>query len=285
MIKKRVIATIIIKDGWAVQSIGFNDYLPVGKAEIAAEFFNEWGVDEIALIDISATRNNTLIQNETIKKVASKILTPLSIGGGIKTIDDIRLILDHGADKVIINHALQKSEFIQKAIHYFGKQCIIASVDAIQKEDKYYRYDYLTHNYKDNLFQTLQTIQTGEILLNSVNHDGMKNGYDLELYSRVLEVTQTPLIAMGGAKSPYDLRELFDKTDVSAAAAANFFHYYEHSISITKAILKSDINRPIRHDGLLKYTQFAFDKDGRIKKEDEVKLQQMLFEHHKREII
>jgi len=285
MIKKRVIATIIIKDGWAVQSIGFNNYLPVGKAEIAAEFFNEWGVDEIALIDISATRNNTLIQSETVKKVASKIFTPLSVGGGIKTIDDIRLILDHGADKVIINHALKKSDFIQKAIHYFGKQCIIASVDAIQEGKKYYRYDYLTHNFTDDLFQTLQSIQTGEILLNSVNRDGMKNGYDLELYTKALEVTQTPLIAMGGAKNPYNLRELFDKTDLSAAAAANFFHYYEHSISITKALLKSDTNRPIRHDGLLKYNQFEFDEDGRIKKQDEEELQQMLFEHHQREII
>ena len=286
MVKQRVIAVIVVKNSQAVQSIGFERYLPIGKAEIAAEFLNEWGVDEIVLLDIDATKEGRLIDLDLVRKVAQKIFTPLCVGGGIKTKEDIKKVLEAGADKVAINQALHRSDFIQSAADYFGKQCIVASIDITKKEGKYRLYDYLTRKAMDDPFSIIETLGAGEIIVNVVERDGMKTGYEILLYQKLTALTNIPIIALGGAKNPYDMRDLLDSVPkISAVAAANFFHYYEHSVAITKAILKKEKNRPIRHDGLLRYEDFDFDEDGRILKKEDEELEKMLFEYHKKEVI
>ena len=286
MVKKRIIATIIIKNNRAVQSIGFKEYLPIGKPEIAAEFLNEWGIDEITLIDIDASREGRLIDINSVKKVANAIFTPLSVGGGIRSLDDIKYLLDAGADKVILNQSLKNSHFINQAVTYFGKQCIVASIDVLPKGQKYYLYDYLRQTTSDTLQEMIHSLDVGEFLINVVTKDGKKTGYDTTLYNRLTAITDTPIIALGGAKNPMDMRVLFDSVEnISAASAANFFHYSEHSVATTKAFLKQDVNRPIRHDGTLQYANRAFDEDARVLKQEEDTLKEMLFQYHKKERI
>ena len=286
MVKKRIIATIILKNNLAVQSIGFKEYLPIGKPEIAAEFLNEWGIDEIALIDIDASREGRLIDINRVKKVANAIFTPLSVGGGIQTLDDIKRLLDAGADKVIINQSLKNSNFIEQAVDYFGKQCIVASLDVMPHAQKYYLYDYLTQSRDDTLQERVRSLHVGEFLINVVTKDGKKTGYDIALYNYLTSITDTPIVALGGAKDANDIKTLFDNANkISAASAANFFHYMEHSVAITKAYLKSDLNRPIRHDGSLQYANRAFDETARVLKQEDETLANMLFEYHEKERI
>ena len=286
MVKQRVIAVIVVKNSLAVQSIGFERYLPIGKAEIAAEFLNEWGVDEIVLLDIDAMREKRLIDLDLVQKVAQKIFTPLCIGGGIRTKEDIKKVLDAGADKVAINQMLFDRDFLQEATHYFGKQCIVASVDITKKEGEYRIYDYLSRSATHNPFTFIDTLDVGEILVNVVEKDGMKSGYEIPLYQELTKRTNIPVIALGGAKNPYDMQALLDSVpNISAVAAANFFHYFEHSVAITKAILKKEKNRPVRHDGLLRYDDFDFDEDGRLVKKADEELEKMLFEYHEKEVI
>ena len=286
MVKQRVIAVIVVKDSLAVQSIGFERYLPIGKPEIAAEFLNEWGVDEIVLVDIDAMREKRLIDLDLVQKVAQKIFTPLCVGGGIRTKEDIKKVLDAGADKVAVNQMLFDRDFLQEATHYFGKQCIVASVDITKKEGEYRIYDYLSRSATHDPFTFIDTLDVGEILVNVVEKDGMKSGYETALYQELTKRTNIPVIALGGAKNPYDMQALLDSVpNISAVAAANFFHYFEHSVAITKAILKKEKNRPVRHDGLLRYDDFNFDEDGRLVKKADEELEKMLFEYHEKEVI
>jgi cyclase len=289
MLKKRLAACIIVKNGIAVQSIGFKKFLPIGKPEIAVEFLNNWGIDEIILIDISASKNHKGPDLEMIKRVSKKCYVPLTVGGGITNINQMRDLMHCGADKISLNQmALQKPLLIHEASKVFGDQCVIVSVDAIKIQDHHYVYDYFlgkpTDNEVHNFVKKCREYGAGEIFLNSVNEDGNRQGFDIELINKTCEVLNIPVIACGGAGKPEHFLELFKSTNASAGCAGNYFHYTEHSVTYAKSfLLKNGVD--IRLDTYAHYKDFELDNHSRIAKRDDSYLEQLHYEIIPKEVI
>jgi len=288
MLKKRIAASLVVKDGIVVQSINFRRYLPVGKPAIAIEFLNQWGIDEIILTDISATRNDQGPDFQMIKHASRKCFVPLTVGGGIKNTGQIKELMHCGADKISLNQAaIHQPELITQASRIFGNQCVIVSIDVIQNNNDYQVYDYLLQhplNLSPVAFaKKVQDLGAGEILVNSVDRDGARQGFDIELYNRISEQVTIPVICCGGAKNANDFLEVFTRTKVSAASAANFFHFTEHSVNTTKANIFRNI--PIRHETYADYEDNSFDEELRLKKKTDSTLEEMLFIRIEKEII
>lgn len=288
MLKKRIAATLVVKDGVVVQSIGFKKYLPVGKPAIAIEFLNQWGIDEIILLDIRATKSQQQPDFETIRNAALKCHVPLTIGGGIKTIEQIRELMHCGADKISLNQtALFNKELISKAAHIFGDQCVVVSIDAIKTDFGYQVFDYINQKALDikveDYAKEVENLGAGEILINSVDRDGSYQGYDLELINSVCNVATVPVICCGGAKNANDFIEVLSKTNVSAASAANFFHFTEHSVNITKSIIKKELD--IRLETFADYEDSEYDNQLRLNKKPDEVLENMLFVRIEKEVI
>jgi cyclase len=292
MLKKRIIASLLLKDGLVVQSIDFHKYLPIGKPAIAVEFLNRWGIDEIAVIDITATKNNREPNYKLIEELSTKCYVPLAVGGGITKTEQIQKLLNAGADKIIINHSfLTNPNLVTEASQVYGNQCVIVSVDILKMPDGSYKvYDYSTKQIIDTPFlevvKRAEDLQAGEILINAVHKDGSYTGYDIELMQQIGVLSNIPIIAMGGAKNAYDFTKIFAETTVSAAAAGNFFHFTEHSVNTTKAIVhREKTNYEIRLDTHANYAENVFDENLRLaKKADEV-LENLLFIKIEKEII
>lgn len=288
MLKRRIAASLIVKDGIVVQSIGFKKYLPVGKPSIAVEFLNQWGIDEIILLDISASKNKQAPDFELIKTAAMKCYVPLTVGGGITTIDQIKELMHCGADKISLNQsALLNSKLISEAAHIFGNQCIVISIDGVKIGDAYKVYDYISKTTLDispaQLAKQAEDLGAGEILINSVDRDGTYCGYDFELINSICDVATIPVICCGGAKNAHDLIEVFEKTRVSAASAANFYHFSEHSVNITKSIIKKKVD--VRLETYADYNGANYDDDLRLNKKSDQELENMLFVWIKKEVI
>lgn len=291
MSKKRIIACLVMKDGWIVQSLGFHRYLPVGRPEIAARFLDDWGVDELVLSDISATPNNTTIDSDVVRRVALSCHVPLTVGGGIRSVDDVRALLQAGADKVCINTAATgNADLLNQAAATFGDQCVIASIDAKKLPDG--SYEVFTNGGRSPtgidpvaLAVRFAEAGAGEILLNSIDNDGRRCGYDMALIDAVATAVSIPVIALGGAGNAEHLREALARDHVSAAAAANFWHYTEHSVSIVKAhLLRGRID--VRNDCLADYANSPLSKeDGRLDKRADAELEEMVFEYIPEEVI
>lgn len=290
MLKKRIIATLIIKDGILVQSIGFKKYLPIGKPAIAIEYLNQWGIDEIILLDISATRSGRQPAFEMVKHATSKCFVPLTFGGGITTMDHIKELMQCGVDKISINQFLLHSpKFITEAAKVFGCQCIVASIDAVKHGKEYRVYDYLKRTILDLtpavLAKQSENAGAGEILVNSVDRDGSYLGFDIDLINSVCEQTSIPVIVCGGAKNASDFLEVFSKTDTSAAAAGNFFHFMEHSVNITKVNVLKHRETDVRLETFANYKENEFDETFRLLKKNDTTLEEMLFTRIEKEII
>lgn len=288
MLKKRIAATLIVKDGIVVQSINFKKYLPVGKPAIAIEFLNQWGIDEIILLDISATINQRGPDYAMIKAAAEKCYVPLTIGGGITKVEQIKELMNCGADKIAINQSLLNNEgLVTEAAHIFGNQCVVAAIDALLVDGTYYVYDYrnkaATSVSPGTLAKHAEEIGAGEILINSVDRDGSYLGYDLELIRQVCEQVTVPVICCGGAKNAKDFVDVFEKTAVSAASAANFFHFAEHSVNITKAQIRESIE--VRLETFADYADAQYDNKYRLNKKPDQILENMLFMKIEKEII
>ncbi len=288
MLKKRIAANLVVKDGIVVQSIGFKKYLPIGKPLIAIEFLNQWGIDEIILTDISASSRKLKPNFELIKEAAVKCHVPLTVGGGISCIEDIKELMNCGADKISLNQAAHiDPELIAQAAHIFGDQCIVISIDAIKTKKGYQVFNYINQRPRDLLVvdfvKQVQASGAGEILLNSVDRDGTYKGYDLELINNVCGVATVPVICCGGAKNAHDFIEVLTQTNVSAASAANFFHFTEHSVNITKSIIKKRLD--IRLETFANYQDTTYDDDLRLDKKNDKVLEEMLFVRIEKEII
>jgi cyclase len=291
MLKKRLIATLVIKDGLVVQSIGFKRYLPIGKPEITVDFLNQWGIDEIIIVDIDATTQGRCIDPELIKRVSKKCFVPLCVGGGITSVNQIQQLIHSGADKVALNtQAYLNPSLIEEGARYFGSQCIVVSIDALRNAQG--GYEAFIHSGKTSTSHTPSHLAhlasqygAGEILLNSMDRDGMKNGYDIELINTVLTATPLPLIALGGARDPSCMKTLLEHCDVSGIAAGNYFHHIEHSATLAKAYLSSFFPNKIRLDSYINYSDATFDERARILKKEDAILQEMLFEFHPKEVI
>jgi cyclase len=288
MLKKRIVANLVVKNGLVVQSIGFRKYLPVGKPSIAIEFLNQWGIDEIILTDISASQEGRGPDFKMIREATKKCFVPLTIGGGISNTQQIKELMQCGADKIAINRSvLIKSELISEAAHIFGNQCVVVSIDGIQTPNGYRVYDYInkaaTENDPGSLARFAEESGAGEIFIHSVDRDGSYTGYDHAFINEVCSLVSIPVIASGGAKNAAHMQALFNETNASAASAANFFHFSEHSVIITKSQLAKNVD--VRLETHSSYSDSLVDDKMRLlKKEDEV-LEHFLYTRITKEII
>ena len=289
MLKTRVIGVLVVREGIVVQSINFKQYLPVGKPSIAVDYLNRWGIDEIIFLDIEATRQNRDPQFELIKMVSGCCHVPLSVGGGISKVEDIQQLIHSGADKVVLNTAaVENPKLITDGAELFGNQCIVVSIDA--REVSPGKYEVFTDSGQNptgitpvEMAKQAEDCGAGEIFLNSIDRDGSKEGYDFDLILPVVKSVNIPIIVCGGANHPQHFTEAL-KTDVSGVAAANYFHYTEHSPIVLKSCLKSE-KAGIRLDSYATYEGFDFDHLGRAAKKDDSVLDKMRFEYIPEEII
>jgi imidazole glycerol-phosphate synthase subunit HisF len=288
--KRRIVAALLVRDGILVQSIGFRRYLPVGKAEIAARFLDDWGVDEIVLLDISASRQGRLIPIDLVERVARVCRVPLTVGGGIGSVEDVRTMIQAGADKVSINAALfADPDLLGTAASQFGVQCIVAAMDVLRAEDGTTRvfaecgmHD--TGRNPADLARTYAEAGAGEILLNAIHADGQREGYDCALVEKVASAIAAPLIALGGAGRPDHIRELFESTRASAAAVGNMLHYCEHSVAVLKSSLQRE-GLDLRLDSQADYRHMTVLPEGRLDRRPEHELEAEIFQHIPREVI
>jgi cyclase len=288
MLKKRIVATLVVKNGIVVQSRKFKRYMPVGKPEIAVEFLDDWGVDEIILLDISASKAGRLPDYAMVRSSSARCHVPLTVGGGITSTEHILELMNCGADKVSFNQvALHQPALIEKAAKLFGDQCIVVSIDASQIDGNYRVYDYLHRKALAapvaEFARQMQDRGAGEILINSVDLDGAQCGFDLDLINAVCSAVTVPVICCGGAGTPQHFIEVLEGTRVSAVAAANFFHFTEHSVTTTKAFVSQHI--PVRHETHARYTSQLFDNAGRLLKKDDAVLEELLYHRVEKEII
>lgn len=290
MLKKRLIATLIVREGIVVQSIQFKRYLPIGKPEIAVEFLNLWGIDEIIVLDISASKCTKKKKYDYVERMTESCFVPLTVGGGINSLEDIHYLLNLGADKICINHhCLQSPQFIGEAAKVFGKQCIVVSIDVRGDSRANYRiYDAArTVTMNIDLVDWAREVEekgAGEIYLTSVERDGTKRGMDLELINTVADGVGIPVIASGGVGNPGHILDVFSNTNASAASAANLFHFSEHSVITTKSILRNS-QITLRLNTNADYSGSTYDEYFRLNKRSDDYLYDLLFKRIQKEVI
>lgn len=242
---KRIIPCLDVRNGKVVKGINFVGIKEVGNPVELGEYYYKQGADEIVFLDITATHEGRGIMESVVQQVAERIFIPFTVGGGLKDIDDIKRILRAGADKVSLNSsAVKNKKLIKEGAYYFGKQCIVLAVDAKKKFDNSGWNVFINGGRIDTGIDVIKWIEeatklgAGEILLTSMDSDGTKNGFDLELTRKVSEITNVPVIASGGGGSLKDFENLFIEGKAHAALAASLFHYGELSIKEAKLYLR-----------------------------------------------
>lgn len=242
---KRIIPCLDVRNGKVVKGINFVGVKEVGNPVELGEYYYKQGADEIVFLDITATHEGRGIMESVVQQVAERIFIPFIVGGGLKDIDDIKRILRAGADKVSLNSsAVKNKKLIKEGAYYFGKQCIVLAVDAKKKFDNSGWNVFINGGRIDTGIDVIKWIEeatklgAGEILLTSMDSDGTKNGFDLELTRKVSEVTNVPVIASGGGGSLKDFENVFIEGKAHAALAASLFHYGELSIKEVKLYLR-----------------------------------------------
>ncbi|HIP36690.1 MAG TPA: imidazole glycerol phosphate synthase subunit HisF [Crocinitomix sp.] len=242
MLKHRVIPCVLLKDWQLVKSIGFESYRTIGHPTSTARIYNARDVDELIVLDIDASLNDEEINTEIITDIADECFMPLTIGGGITTIDDIYKVLNAGADKISINSiALEDLEFIKKASSLFGSQCIVCSID-VKKVDNNYKVFSKKKGILDinplMLAKQYQEHGAGEILLTSVDYEGLTKGYDIELMQLFKDELKIPVILNGGMGEPLDAVKAI-QNGADAVAAAYIFHFSQFTPDDIKKILNN----------------------------------------------
>jgi len=243
MVKTRIIPCLDVKDGRVVKGINFLNLIDAGDPVEQAKHYSDNGADEICFLDISASLENRDTMVNVVEKTANEVFIPLTVGGGISSIENIKALLKAGADKVSINSAAIKNpNIIKEASEYFGNQCIVVAVDA-----KKYNNDWFVYSHggtkKTDLFalswiQKAQKLGAGEILLTSMDKDGTKSGFDNDLLSKVSEFLKIPVIASGGVGTLDHFYDGVVKGKADALLAASVFHFNEISIKEVKKYLK-----------------------------------------------
>lgn len=283
MLKKRIIGSILIKDNWVIQSENFKRYLPVGQLKYSVEFLDRWGIDEIIVLDINASKSNHLPNYQLIKESTNNINVPLTVGGGIRNVRDMIGILKSGADKICLNHSiLENIEIIQEGAKTLGRQCIVVSIDFINNNGSYEVFDHIkkksTGFSPEELSQKAIDLGAGELLIRSIDNDGMKNGYNFELISEIAEKVSVPVIAAGGYGNPRHVLDCFNGTNISACAIGNSLNYIEHSVTLIKSFLINH-NCIIRHDSPFPYQSSIINENGRTLKHSDEYLENLIFEN------
>jgi cyclase len=243
MLTKRIIPCLDVKDGRVVKGVNFVSLRDAGDPVAIAETYDRHHADEIVFLDITASHERRSILLDIVKAAAEKVFMPLTVGGGIQQLDDIRQLLMAGADKVSINSAaLRNPQLINEAASRFGSQCVVVAIDAKRNGDHWEVYinggRIPTAKEAVAWAKEVESRGAGEILLTSMDHDGTKRGYDLPLTDAVCRAVNIPVIASGGAGVCEDFYAVFAKTAADAALAASVFHYGELTISQVKTYLK-----------------------------------------------
>lgn len=245
MLKVRVIPTLLWKDVGLVKGVGFDSWRRIGSLMPAIKVYNTRQVDELILLDIAATKEKHTPDYEVISEIAAECFVPLTVGGGIKTLEDIKNLLRSGADKVCINSAAYESpELISEAAGYFGSQCVVVSIDVKKHADGSYEcYSCCgvsrTGRAVEAWAKEVGSLGAGEILITSVERDGTMEGYDLDLLKRVAGSVSVPVIASGGAGNYQHMYEAISLGKASAVAAASMFHFTEQTPIEAKRFLAS----------------------------------------------
>jgi len=247
---KRIIPCLDVKDGRVVKGTHFLNLRDAGDPVEVARQYSKERADEVVFLDITASVENRSTILDIVKKTAEQVFIPLTVGGGISGVEDIRLLLKSGADKVSINTAAVESpELITEASREFGSQCIVVAIDAKQKASGWEVYTYggrkPTGLDAVKWAKKAEKLGAGEILLTSMDKDGTKSGYDLKLTRAISESVKIPVIASGGAGNPEHLYDALTKGKADAVLAASIFHYGEYPVPKTKQYLK-DKNIEIR---------------------------------------
>ena len=246
MYTKRIIPCLDVKDGKVVKGINFKGLINVGDPVELGKYYYEAGADELVFLDVTATHEGRGIMEKVVEKVAENIFIPFTVGGGICSIEDIKRILRAGADKVSLNSAAVKDkQLIKSGSYYFGNQCIVLAVDA-KRNIEMGRWEVMVNGGRINTgIDALMWIEeavklgAGEILLTSMDADGTKSGFDIELTRSVNNIVNVPVIASGGAGKKEDFYEVFKYAKADAALAASLFHYNQLEILELKDYLRS----------------------------------------------
>jgi imidazole glycerol-phosphate synthase subunit HisF len=236
---KRIIPCLDVDNGRVVKGVNFVGIRDAGDPVEVARRYNQQGADEITFLDITATSDDRETLVHVVEQVASEVFIPLTVGGGIRTLDDIRKMLNAGADKVSINSAaVFRPEFVQEASDHFGSQCIVVAIDAKRVDD---HWEIFTHGGRKatgidvvEWAKKMQAFGAGEILLTSMDGDGTKKGYDLALTHAVSDAVSIPVIASGGVGNLQDLADGITQGGAEAVLAASIFHFGEYTVQQAK---------------------------------------------------
>lgn len=247
MTKKKIIPCLDVKDGRVVKGVNFVDLEDIGNPKDLADKYNQSGADELVFLDISKTEEGHDLLLDLIRETAKDLTIPLTIGGGIQSVEDIEQLFEAGADKVSINSAaVANPAFVTEASKKFGSDKIVVAIDTEydDTEDKYY---VLTHGGKKRAdidaldwVKQCESLGAGELLITSMDQDGVKQGFDYDFLSKSAEAVSIPVTASGGAGSIQDFIDVFNKTNVSAGLAASIFHKGEVEIYELKSSLQKE---------------------------------------------
>ena len=251
MITKRIIPCLDMTEGKVVKGIQFVNFRDAGDPVVLAKQYDKQGGDELVFLDITATTENRNILLDVVRKTAQNVSIPFSVGGGIRSVEDMRLVLENGADKVAVNTgAFNNPKLITDCANYFGRQCVVLSLDARQVKKNGWNV-FINGGTTDTGVSAIEwakkavSLGAGEILLTSIDTDGMKKGFDIELTKTISKNVNVPIIASGGAGKIEDFYDIFKKGKADAALAASLFHFGDLTIKEVKNYLK-DKNIPVR---------------------------------------
>ena len=244
MLKNRIIPCLDVKNGRVVKGINFVNLKDAGDPVEQAKIYSDGGADEICFLDITASNENRNTIYEVVEKTSKKCFVPLTVGGGVRSIDDINKLLNCGADKVSINTAaVQNSEVVVESSKNFGSQCIVVAIDAKKIEDNW---EIFTHGGRNNtrinaieFAEKMENCGAGELLVTSMDRDGTQVGYDIELMSKISSKVNIPVIASGGVGNLDHLVDGIKLGNASAVLAASIFHYGKYSVKEAKEYLDS----------------------------------------------
>lgn len=252
MLSKRIIPCLDVHDGRVVKGVNFIDIRDAGDPVEMAKAFNEAGADELVFLDITASVHERSIMSDVVAKTAEEVFIPLTVGGGIRTVEDFRNMLRNGADKISVNTAaLKKPTLISEAAEKFGSQCVVCAIDAKLREDKSGWDVYLNGgrvNTGRDLLEWVYEIErlgAGEILLTSMDTDGTKNGYDLRATRAVSDIVNIPVIASGGAGKMSHFKDVLTIGGADAVLVASIFHYGDYTVQDVKDYFIKE-NIPVR---------------------------------------
>jgi cyclase len=244
MLAKRLIACLDVRDGGVVKGVNFEGLRAAGDPAALAKRYNEEGIDELVVLDVTATLESRRALAETIRQVSAEIFIPLAVGGGIGSLDDARAVVEAGADKVSINSApLRDPSLITTLARVYGSQAVVVAIDAKRSDRGFSVYGRsgtaLEPRDAVEWAREAESRGAGEILLTSIDRDGTKSGFDCEMTAAVSDAVRIPVIASGGAGTPEHFADVFQAGRADAALAASIFHFSEHAVTDLKAFLSS----------------------------------------------